>query len=87
MDIRIRKIAAVAFCLILLSHQRVWGEDINITYSAPERGKAGDTVKVEVDVSGSKPVTTLGLRLTYDSDKLTYESESWSQEIKIENEK
>lgn len=78
-------LVVAALCLILLFPQRVWGADVNITYQTKETAKAGDKVNVEIDVSGNKPITTLGLRLTYDSDKLTYESESWSQGIKDVN--
>lgn len=78
-----RMIAAI--CLIFMFPLSVWGADINITYRTQETAKAGDKINVEIDVSGSKPVTTLGLRLTYDSDKLTYEGESWSKGIKSAN--
>jgi len=81
----IQKIIGAALLWLLLLPQTVWAADIDIKYKTPESAKAGDTVKVEIDISGSKPITTLGLRLTYDSDKLTYESEAWSQEVKNAN--
>lgn len=82
---KVIKLAAAALCLIFMFPQSVWAADINITYQTEETAKAGDKVNVEIDVSGSKPITTLGLRLNYDSDKLTYESESWSEGIKNVN--
>lgn len=79
------KLAAAVLCLIFIFPQKVWGADINVTYQTEETAKAGDKVTVEVDVSGSKPITTLGLRLAYDSTKLTYESESWSESAENAN--
>lgn len=78
-------LVAAALCFIILFPQRVWGADVNITYQTKETAKTGDKVNVEIDVSGNKPITTLGLRLTYDSDKLTYESDSWSKGVKDVN--
>ena len=82
---KVIKLMLVALCTIFMFPLCVWGADINISYRTQETAKAGDKINVEIDVSGSKPVTTLGLRLTYDSDKLTYESESWSEGIKRVN--
>lgn len=82
---KVIKLAVAALCLIFMFPQSVRAADINITYQTEEIAKAGDKVNVEIDVSGSKPITTLGLRLVYDSDKLTYESESWSEGIKNVN--
>lgn len=76
------KLMTMAVCLIFMFSQNVWGADVNITYRTEETAKAGDEVKVEIHVSGSRPITTLGLRLVYDSDKLTYEGESWSEGTK-----
>lgn len=75
----------VALCLIFMFPLSVWGADINITYRTAETAKAGDKINVEIDVSGNKLITTLGLRLIYDSNKLTYESESWSDGIESTN--
>ncbi len=82
---KVIKLAVAALCLIFMFPQSVWAADINITYQTEEAAKAGDKINVEIDVSGSKPITTLGLRLIYDSDKLTYESESWSEGAKNAN--
>lgn len=82
---KVIKLAVAALCLIFMFPQSVWAADINITYRTKETAKAGDKVNVEIDVSGSKLITTLGLRLTYDSDKLTYESEAWSEGVKSVN--
>ena len=82
---KVIKLVAAALCMIFMFPQSVWAADINITYRTEETARAGDKVNVEIDVSGTKPVTTLGLRLVYDSDKPTYEGESWTEGIKSAN--
>lgn len=74
-----------AFCIVFLFPQKIWAEDVGITYQTKESAKAGEKVTVEIDVSANKPITTLGLRLIYDSDKLTYESDSWAKGVKDVN--
>ena len=74
-------LAAAVLCLVFMFPQKVWGADINITYRTTEAAKAGDKVNVEIEVTGSRPISTLGLHLAYDSSKLTYEGESWTDKV------
>lgn len=53
--------------------------DIDIIYAADADANAGDTVNVMVSTKGGTSISTLGLRLYYDKEKLAYQGSQWAE--------
>ncbi len=69
-----KRILAILICLLMLAGYPVYAGDADaIGFElADAAGRPGDTVEVELSVSGETDVTAVGLALTYDSKQLTF---------------
>lgn len=56
-------------------------EKVTFEVMCPEKGKSGEDITVTIAAGENVKMTTMGLGLEYDADKLTYNECEWSQEI------
>lgn len=59
--------------------------NIDIIYAANVSADAGDTINVTVSTTGGASISTLGLRLYYDKEKLTYQGSQWAESLQNSN--
>lgn len=59
--------------------------DIDIIYAANASANAGDTINVTISTTGGASISTLGLRLYYDKNKLTYQGSQWAESLQNSN--
>lgn len=59
--------------------------DIDIIYAANASANAGDTINVTISTTGGASISTLGLRLYYDINKLTYQGSQWAESLQNSN--
>ena len=59
--------------------------DIDIICAANTSANAGNTVNVTISTTSGASISTLGLRLYYDNEKLTYQGSQWVEKLKNSN--
>lgn len=69
---------AVAVLLIAVPVPVFAAPDVDIIYTASASANAGDTVNVTISTTSGVSISTLGLRLYYDKEKLTYQRSQWA---------
>lgn len=81
----IKALFAALLLFLTISMKVSAADDINIVYAASDHAKTGETVSVVISVSGDVSLTTLGLRLSYDSRKLDYGDGQWAENLQKSN--
>lgn len=59
--------------------------DIDIICAANTSANAGNTVNVTISTTTGASISTLGMRLYYDKEKLTYQGSQWEEKLKNSN--
>lgn len=72
-------VAAVLFFAVSLTVSAA--ARIDIIYAADTHADAGDMINVTISTAGGDSISTLGLRLYYDREKLTYQKDQWAESL------
>ena len=81
---RLRKVlgSMLLLCAIcLFSTVSVSAAEVEIVMKNTPSANTGDTVYAQVILNGNPGISTMGIRMTYDADVLTYEGETWHKQI------
>lgn len=76
---------AIAILFIAVPLTVFAAPDIDIIYAANASADAGDTINVTVSTTGGASISTLGLRLYYDKEKLVYQGSQWAESLQNSN--
>lgn len=71
----------LVFGLCFSGAVNVSAAEVEMVLNTTASGKAGDTVYAQVVLNRNPGISTMGVRMTYDEEFLTYEGETWHSEI------
>lgn len=67
--------------MCLFSTVSVSAADVEMKMNTTASANAGDTVYAQIVLNGNPGISTLGVRMPYDDEVLTYEGETWHSDI------
>lgn len=70
-------VLVLAGWIVIFRYMPVQAADVSYYAALPETAETGAEIKVQVSVAENPGLTTLGLRMQYDPDVLSYQKDQW----------